>query len=116
MQNHKPYQKELPDKLYFKIGEVSEIAGIPAYVLRFWETKFKMINPKRTPNGKQQYTKYDIELIFTIKHRLYDKKFTIEGAKRSLRYLNKPSKKMSLSETIDEIRMELENIRNLLNQ
>ncbi len=109
-------QKELPDKLYFKIGEVSEIAGIPAYVLRFWETEFKMINPKRTPTGQRQYTKYDIEMIFTIKHLLYDKKFTIEGAKRSLRYLNKPNEKMSLSETIDEIRMELENIRNLLNQ
>ncbi len=109
-----PSQKELPDKLYFKIGEVSEIAGIPAYVLRFWETEFKIINPKRTATGQRQYQKSDVELILTIKHLLYDKKYTIKGAKRHLRFLNKEKNRTSLGETLEEIRTELEAIRDLL--
>lgn len=109
-----PSQKELPDKLYFKIGEVSEIAGIPAYVLRFWETEFKIINPKRTSTGQRQYQKSDVELILTIKHLLYDKKYTIKGAKRHLRFLNKEKNQTSLGETLEEIRTELEAIRDLL--
>ena len=113
MQKNKPYQIDLPDKLYFKIGEVSKIVGIPAYVLRFWETEFKMINPKRTPSGQRQYSKNDVELVLAVKHLLYDKKFTIKGAKNHLRHLDN-NRKMSLTETIDEIRTELKNIRNLL--
>ena len=57
----------IPDKLYFKIGEVSEITGLEAYVLRFWETEFKKINPKRTESGQRLYSKKDVELILTIK-------------------------------------------------
>lgn len=108
------YRKELPDKLYFKIGEVSNIAGIPPYVLRFWETEFKMISPKRTPAGQRQYRKNDVELILTIKHLLYDKKYTIQGAKRHLRLLNRTKDERLISDTLDEIRSELENIKNLL--
>ena len=111
-----PYQKELPDKLYFKIGEVSEIAGIPAYVLRFWESEFKAISPMRTPAGQRQYKRSDVELILTIKHLLYDKKFTIEGAKRHLRTPGRGKSAPTLSETIDTIRMELVHIRELLNR
>ena len=81
MQSDTPYQKELPDKLYFKVGEVSSIVGVPAYVLRFWESEFKKINPKRTSSGQRLYRKKDVELILWIKHLLYEKKFTIEGAK-----------------------------------
>jgi len=75
----------LPDKLYFRIGEVSKIAGVPPYVLRFWENEFKKIHPKRTPSGQRLYRKKDLELILTIKHLLYDKRFTIRGANQ---YLN----------------------------
>jgi DNA-binding transcriptional MerR regulator len=56
-----PYQKELPDKLYFKIGEVGEIAELPTYVLRFWETEFTRIKPKRTSSGQRLYSKNDVE-------------------------------------------------------
>ena len=110
-----PYQKELPDKLYFKIGEVSDLSGIPAYVLRFWETEFKAIRLKRTSSGQRQYKKNDVEKILTIKHLLYDKKYTIQGARRYLRHLNKEKDALSLCETIDEIRLELASIRDLLN-
>jgi len=114
MSKKTPYPQELPDKLYFKIGEVSDLAGIPTYVLRFWESEFKQINPKRTPTGQRQYRKRDVELILIIKHLLYNKKFTIQGAKRHLLSEGKAKKAVPISETIDEIRMELKGIKDLL--
>jgi len=70
MQSDTPYQTELPDKLYFKVGEVSSIVGVPAYVLRFWESEFKKINPKRTPSGQRLYRKRNVEVILRNKHLL----------------------------------------------
>ena len=114
MQNNKAHKKELPDKLYFKIGEVSEIAGLPSYVLRFWESEFSKINPTRTPSGQRLYKKSDIDLILKIKHLLYEKKFTIQGARKYL--TSRYKKKGTLStEVVDEIRSELEQIRDILN-
>ncbi len=114
MYNHQPFQIDLPDKLYFKIGEVSTITGLPAYVLRFWETEFKRIHPKRTPSGQRLYRKKDVELILLIKFLLYEKRFTIAGAKQ---YLNSRSEKKGKSpsrDILDEIRMELKSIRDML--
>lgn len=114
MQNHSNYHKELPDKLYFRIGEVSSITGIPSYVLRFWETEFKKIRPKRTTSGQRLYRREDVELVLKIKCLLYDEKFTIEGARQYLASLNKGKRKPPSSSMLDEIRMELENIRDIL--
>ena len=114
MQYSPPYQKELPDKLYFKVGEVSTIVGVPAYVLRFWETEFKKINPKRTDSGQRLYRKSDIELILRIKHLLYEKNFTIQGAKQHLKTKTAAKKEKSSTITLDEIRSELKSIRNLM--
>ena len=114
MQNNKPDQKELPDKLYFKVGEVSAITGVPAYVLRFWETEFKRIKPKRTASGHRLYRKIDVELILKIKHLLYDEKFTIRGAKQHLRAKTGDLKEKSAPITVDEIRSELKYIRDLI--
>jgi len=75
----------IPDKLYFKIREVSSITGLASYVLRFWETEFPEISPKRTESSQRLYRKKDIETILAIKQLLYDKKFTIEGARKHLR-------------------------------
>ena len=114
MPNHTPFEKELPDKLYFKVGEVSDILNVPAYVLRFWETEFKRISPKRTSSGQRLYRKSDIELILKIKYLLYEKKFTIEGAKQQLKKDAAGKKKKVDKATLDEIRSELESIRNLI--
>ena len=111
MEKRRTPQIEIPDKLYFKIGEVSEIAGVQPSVLRFWETEFKRINPKRTPSGQRLYRRNDIEMILRIKDLLYDKKFTIQGAKR---YLRTNQKKARETTSLDDIRSELENIRDLL--
>lgn len=114
MPNQTPFKKELPDKLYFKVGEVSDILNVPAYVLRFWETEFKRICPKRTSSGQRLYRKSDIELILKIKHLLYEKKFTIEGAKQQLKKDAADKKKKVDKATLDEIRSELKSIRNLI--
>jgi DNA-binding transcriptional MerR regulator len=111
MQYNTPEETPLPDKLYFRIGEVSTIAGVPAYVLRFWETEFGRIKPKRTPAGQRLYRKKDVELILKIKHLLYEKKFTIRGARQ---YLQSSRSSKSNKLTIQELRKELESIRHIL--
>ncbi|MFY0541547.1 MerR family transcriptional regulator [Nannocystis pusilla] len=67
------------DKLYFKIGEVAQIVGVPAYVLRYWETEFKVIRPQKSRTQQRVYRRRDVETLLKIKHLLYAKKFTIAG-------------------------------------
>ncbi|MBU0986901.1 MAG: MerR family transcriptional regulator [Proteobacteria bacterium] len=104
----------MTDKLYYKVSEVSAITGIPAYVLRFWETEFKRIQPKRTPSGRRLYSKRDIELILKVKHLLYEKKFTIQGARQHLKIESAQKKEKPSSISLDEIRSELKSIRDLM--
>jgi DNA-binding transcriptional MerR regulator len=75
---------EIPDKLYFKIGEVSDLLGVEPYVLRYWETEFAALSPKKSGTGHRLYRRKDVELLLRIKHLLYDRKFTIEGARQTL--------------------------------
>jgi len=75
---------EIPDKLYFRIGEVSRLAGIKPYVLRFWETEFSALGPKKSGKGHRLYRRKDVELVLEIKRLLYDKRYTIEGARKFL--------------------------------
>lgn len=76
--------QEIPDKLYFRIGEVSRLAGIPPYVLRFWESEFPGLGPRKSGTGHRLYRRKDVEMVLQIKHLLYDKRFTIEGARKLL--------------------------------
>ena len=76
---------EIPDKLYFKIGEVADIVGVEAYVLRFWESEFTMLSPKKTDSGHRVYRKKDVETVVRIKELLYEKGYTIAGARKRLR-------------------------------
>src|SRR4026207_1072889 len=75
----------VPDKLYYRIGEVETITEIPAYVLRYWESEFKLVRPKKSPAGQRLYRKADLELVLRIKSLLYDERLTLEGAKKRLR-------------------------------
>src|SRR3954452_7224080 len=75
---------EIPDKLYFKIGEVSELLGVEPYVLRYWETEFSVLSPKKSGTGHRLYRRKDVELLLRIKHLLKEKRFTIEGARQTL--------------------------------
>lgn len=79
----------IPEKQYFKIGEVSEILNVEPYVLRYWESEFKILKPTRTRARQRLYHKKDLELLMEIKHLLYDEKFTIAGAKKRLQEMKK---------------------------
>ena len=107
-------ETKLPDKLYFRIGEVSALADLPAYVLRFWETEFSQIKPKRTPSGQRIYTKKDVAIVLKIKHLLYNQKFTIPGARQLLKKKTEGKIDNSSNQALTEIRRELESIRELL--
>lgn len=74
----------LPDKLYFKIGEVARVAGVATSVLRFWETEFGFLKPEKSTTGQRLYTKREVELVLEVKKLLYTEKFTIEGVKRRI--------------------------------
>jgi DNA-binding transcriptional MerR regulator len=75
----------IPDKLYFRIGEVSRLCGLPSYVLRFWETEFPQLKPTKSGTGQRMYRKIDVESVLRIKNLLYDQGFTIAGARQQLR-------------------------------
>jgi DNA-binding transcriptional MerR regulator len=107
---------KIPDKLYFRIGEVADIAGVPSYVLRFWETEFPRIKPKRTRSGQRLYRRSDVAFILTIKHLLHEKRFTIQGAKKHLRAraAEKPPPPPPDKQFINHLREELQQIRDLL--
>ncbi len=74
----------IPDKLYFRIGDVARLCGLPAYVLRFWETEFPQLKPNKGGTGHRLYRKRDVEMVLQIKHLLYSEGFTIAGARRLL--------------------------------
>lgn len=75
---------EIPDKLFFRIGEVSDLVGVEPYVLRYWESEFPALAPKKSSSGQRMFRRKDVELLLRIKHLLYDRKFTLEGARQAL--------------------------------
>ena len=75
----------IPDKPYFKIGEAARLCGVKPYVLRYWETEFKSLRPQKTRSQQRLYRRRDVELLLQIRHLLYDKRYTIEGARTRLR-------------------------------
>lgn len=114
---------EIPDKLYFKIGEVAELLGVEPYVLRYWETEFTQLTPKKSGTGHRLYRRKDVELLLKIKHLLYEKRFTIEGARQALQGSAKQAKsrtpkraqqELFSDDRLPEIRRELVEILQLL--
>lgn len=77
-------QLPLPDKLFYKIGEVSKISGVESYVLRYWETEFSFLRPRKNKSGQRVYVKKDLELILQVKKLLYQERYTIEGVRKKL--------------------------------
>jgi DNA-binding transcriptional MerR regulator len=115
---------EIPDKLYFKIGEVSELLGVEPYVLRYWESEFPVLSPKKSGTGHRLYRRKDVELLLRIKHLLYEKRFTIEGARQTLQTEGRAAKPQKVAkraqaelfgeDPLPEIRRELQEILLLL--
>jgi DNA-binding transcriptional MerR regulator len=79
----------IPDKLYFRIGEVSTLCKLPAYVLRFWETEFPQLKPVKSSTGQRMYRRKEVETVLRIKQLLYEEGFTIAGARQQLRVESK---------------------------
>ena len=73
---------EIPDKLYFRIGDVARICEVPAYVLRFWESEFTQLKPNKSGTGQRLYRRRDVEMALRIKRLLYDEGYTIPGARQ----------------------------------
>jgi DNA-binding transcriptional MerR regulator len=82
----------IPDKLYFRIGEVATLCRLPAYVLRFWESEFPQLKPVKSSTGQRMYRRRDVENVLRIKQLLYEQGFTIVGARQQLRSEAKPDK------------------------
>jgi DNA-binding transcriptional MerR regulator len=78
------YESLLPDKLFYKIGEVSKIMGVEPYVLRYWEVEFPFVKPRKNKSGQRVYIKRDVELLIQIKRLLYNERYTIEGVRKRL--------------------------------
>ena len=95
MGSHQPIRKtvapEIPDKLYFRIGDVARLCEVPAYVLRFWETEFPQLKPNKGGTGQRLYRKRDVEMALRIKSLLYDQGYTIPGARQVFKAEVKPA-------------------------
>ncbi len=74
----------IPEKIFFKIGEVCDLVGVQAHVLRYWETEFPMLSPQKNRSGQRTYRRRDVEIAMRVKELLYDEMFTIAGAKKKL--------------------------------
>lgn len=108
---------EIPDKLFFRIKEVGSLLGLEPHVLRYWETEFPAIAPKKTPGNHRLYRRKDVELLLQIKHLLYDRKFTIEGARQALHAVSREPEaqgELFRDELLPQIRRELSEILALL--
>ena len=111
----------IPDRMYFKIGEVASITSLRPSVLRFWETEFESLTPVKSRSGQRLYTRKELELVIEIKHLLYNEKLTIEGARKKLRSKGKQTANIetqSIPETaiqlLNEVKEELQRLRDSL--
>jgi DNA-binding transcriptional MerR regulator len=107
----------IPEKLYFKIGEVSEITGVKPHVLRYWEAEFGTFRPTKSKNQQRTYRRKDIELVLLLKDLLYNQGFTIAGARKKLQ--ERPARKKSSQtvqehQIVEELRQDLRRLRDSL--
>ncbi|HVO28029.1 MAG TPA: MerR family transcriptional regulator [Candidatus Margulisiibacteriota bacterium] len=113
---------QLPDKLYFKIGEVAAIVGVPAYVLRYWESEFSIVRPSKSRSRHRLYRRRDVETLLQIKRLLHDERFTIEGARKRLKTLQKEERQQAelplgdraYRTVLSQLRKEIESLHRML--
>ncbi len=112
---------DIPDKFYFKIGEVSSLLGVKPYVVRFWETEFDL-TPAKNRSRHRVYKKHEVETLFEIRRLLYDERFTIEGAQKKLKErLKEKDRQLGLNlkdrkhrEVLLKVKKDLEKLREML--
>jgi len=91
----------IPEKIYFKIGEVCELVGVQPHVLRYWETEFPMLSPQKNRSGQRSYRRRDVEMALRIKELLYDEMFTIAGAKKKLQLETRDNTRLKIVHSND---------------
>ena len=115
--------KSLPTgRLYYSISEVSDLVGVKPHVLRYWETQFKMLRPRKGRGGARMYRKRDVETLFEIKQLLYDQRFTIAGARRRIldgkaddrEQIELPFTKLDREEMVRSLKKDMEGLLTLL--
>ena len=107
----------IPEKAYFRIGEVSKILNVEPYVIRYWETEFRTVKPIRTRTSQRLYRKKDVQELLTIRNLLYSERFTIDGAKKRLYEKRKnfePENLNSAKEKLILVKQELQQIRKMI--
>jgi DNA-binding transcriptional MerR regulator len=117
-QQRNEHSSPIPDKLYFRIGEVARLCGVEAYVLRFWETEFPQLRPNKSGTGQRLYRKRDVELALQIKRLLYSEGYTIAGARqafasevREVRKRSQPELPLKRNAELGEIEARLKKVR-----
>jgi len=109
---------KIPEKVYFKIGEVSDLVGVDAHVLRYWESEFRQVRPQRATSNQRLYRRQDVQRLLRIRQLLHEEGYTIEGARRRLsRETGATGQAGNAAESpgcLTDIRAELEEIRKLL--
>lgn len=98
----------IPDRMFFRIGEVADIVGVKAYVLRYWESEFPLLSPNKSSSQQRMYSRTDVENALLIKHLLYDLRYSIEGAKKRITEMRREgelseARKMKVSVPIDTL-------------
>lgn len=107
----------IPEKAYFRIGEVSKILNVESYVIRYWETEFRSVKPTRTKSAQRLYRKKDVQELLIIRDLLYSQRFTIDGAKKQLAKMrgeSEPDAKASDREKLLLIKHELQQIKDII--
>jgi DNA-binding transcriptional MerR regulator len=113
----------IPDRLYFRIGEVARLCKLPAYVLRFWQTEFPQLKPVKSSTGQRMYRQRDVEIVLRIRKLLYDEGFTIPGARQQLKAETRPAKSENMlpfpqrppTDGLKRVRQGLQEILGMLN-
>jgi len=91
----------IPEKIYFKIGEVCDIVGVQPHVLRYWETEFSMLSPQKNRSGQRSYRRRDVEIALRIKELLYDEMYTIAGARKKLQAEARETSKLKIIHPVE---------------
>ncbi|MBI4699275.1 MAG: MerR family transcriptional regulator [Nitrospirae bacterium] len=107
-----PQRKNIPEKLFYKIGEVSSIAEVESYVLRYWETEFPFLKPKKNRAGQRVYTRKNLDLILQVKNLLYKDKYTIAGVRK--KFTENSREKTVSAEALTNVKKRLKDILKLL--
>lgn len=111
-------ERGFSDKLFYKIGEVSKMTGVEPYVLRYWESEFPFLRPRKSKSGQRVYVKKDLELIANIKNLLYEERYTVEGVRKRLGEVpagRRPQREiLSSDRAIEHVKVKLREILNRL--